>query len=116
MPPYGNAAHFQPCRHEGVMDITTKYFLPLVNLKNWLAYVIDTPHINNSSFQELKTLPGKAVAKHFPPIQKKDSGPDYNEQFTWLFSSTTASQDGLTRLVLQVYLGSNTLEFSAIRR
>ena len=44
--------------------ITTKYFLPLVNLKNWLAYVIDTPLINiNGSILALKTLPGKVVAK-----------------------------------------------------
>ena len=37
----------------------------------------------------------------------------------YLFSCTskvTAPQDGHGRLVLQVYLGSNTLEFSAIRR
>ena len=31
-------------------------------------------------------------------------------------SKVTASQDAHGRLVLQVYLGSNTLEFSAIRR
>ena len=32
-----------------------------------------------------------------------------------IVSSLTASQDAHKRLVLQVYLGSNTLEFSAIR-
>ena len=49
------------------MAITTKYFLPLVNLKNWLAYVIDTPLINiNGSIPALKTFPGKAVAKTLP--------------------------------------------------
>ena len=31
-------------------------------------------------------------------------------------SKVTAPQDAQKRLVLQVYLGSNTLEFSAIRR
>ena len=67
VPSYGNAVHFQPYRHEEVMAITTKYFLPLVNLKNWLAYVIDTPFINiNGSIPALKTFPGKAVAKTLP--------------------------------------------------
>ena len=33
-----------------------------------------------------------------------------------LTSKVTAPQDAHGRLVLQVYLGSNTLEFSAIRR
>ena len=32
------------------------------------------------------------------------------------FLSTTAPQDAHIRLVLQVYLGLNSLEFSAIRR
>ena len=34
----------------------------------------------------------------------------------WGVTSITAPQDAHTRLVLQVYLGSNTLEFSAISR
>ena len=34
----------------------------------------------------------------------------------YVTSKVTAPQDAHRRLVLQVYLGSNTLEFSAIRR
>ena len=34
----------------------------------------------------------------------------------YITSKVTAPQDAHGRLVLQVYLGSNTLEFSAIRR
>ena len=36
--------------------------------------------------------------------------------FVFLTSNVTASQDAHKRLVLQVYLGLNTFEFSAIRR
>ena len=36
--------------------------------------------------------------------------------FTFYIMSITAPQDAHKRLVMQVYLGSNTLEFSAIRR
>ena len=39
-----------------------------------------------------------------------------NTLSTIILSKVTAPQDAHKRLVLQVYLGSNTLEFSAIRR
>ena len=61
----------------------------------------------------MKMLPCTIVCKGREPISS-DAGIEKKKKV--LLTSKTAPQDAHMRLMLQVYLGSNTSELSAIRK
>ena len=63
-----------------------------------------------SAIDNLKTVAGGHTVHEWQAILSTTG------YFPYISSKVTAPQDAHGRLVLQVYLGSNTLEFSAICR